>query len=50
VLQPIDITIDDTTAYTLTFEVHVNQRRFAATVLIELICNESEKPVPFYDR
>jgi hypothetical protein len=50
VRRRIDVTIDDTTAYTRTFEVRVNQRLFAATRLIELTCNESEKPVHFYCR
>jgi hypothetical protein len=45
----IDVTIEDTTAYTRPFTVRVNQRLFPDAELIEFICNENEKSVRFYD-
>jgi hypothetical protein len=46
----IDVTIEDSAAYTQPFTVRVNQRLFPDAELIEFICNENEKSVRFYDR
>jgi hypothetical protein len=45
----IDITIEDTAAYTQPFTVRVNQKLYPDQELIEFICNENEKSVRFYD-
>jgi hypothetical protein len=45
----IDVTIEDSAAYTTPFTVRVNQRLFPDAELIEFICNENEKSVRFYD-
>jgi len=39
----IDITIDDTKAYTRPFTVRVNQRLMVDSEMIEFICNENER-------
>jgi hypothetical protein len=45
----IDVTIEDSAAYTSPFTVRVNQRLFPDAELIEFICNENEKSIRFYD-
>jgi hypothetical protein len=42
-LLQIDVTIDDSTAYTKPFTFRVNQRLTADDELIEFICNENER-------
>jgi hypothetical protein len=44
----IDVTIEDSAAYTEPFTVRVNQRLFPDAELIEFICNENEKSVRYY--
>lgn len=45
----VDITIDDSTAYTEPFTVRVNHRIMLDTELIEFICNENEKSTRYFD-
>ena len=46
----IDATIDDPKAYTKPFTVRVDQRIMLDTELIEFVCAENEKFVPFLER
>ena len=39
----IDVTIDDSKAYTRPWTVRVNQRLLADTELIEFVCQENQK-------
>jgi hypothetical protein len=43
----IDVTIDDPKAYTRPWTVRVNQRLLADTDLIEFVCNENERFLPW---
>jgi len=43
----IDVTIDDPKAYTKPWTVRVNQRLLADTDLIEFVCNENERFLPW---
>ena len=44
----IDITIDDSKAYTRPWTVRVNQRLIPGDELIEFICNENERSSKHY--
>ena len=44
----IDVTIDDSKAYTRPWTVRVNQRLAPDEELIEFVCNENERSSPHY--
>jgi len=46
----IDITIDDSKAYTRPWTVRVNQRLIPGDQLIEFVCNENEPSSKHYDK
>ena len=43
----IDVTVDDPKAYTAPWTVRVNQRLLPDTDLIEFVCNENERFLPW---